>query len=72
MSEPPVILSTAEARKRFARYFGVKLAGLAALIGGVLAWRGGLPVLGTILVLVGAASVIVRPRWLGLASRRDR
>lgn len=71
-AEPP-ILSAATARKRFILYFALKLTGLGAMFGGVLLSRGGgLSAASVILLLVGAASLFVRPRMLGLTTRPER
>ncbi len=71
--EPPApILSAAEAKKRFGLYLVLKLAGLAALVGGVVLLRGGTTVIGGILLAVGGAALFVRPRHLGLTTRPER
>ncbi len=65
------IMDAATAKKRFALYFGVKLLGLAALFGGVFLGREGLNVAAVLLLLVGAGSLFVRPKMLGLTTRAD-
>lgn len=60
------ILTKAEARKRFFLYFGLKLIGLAALFGAVLGSRDGVGLLDGLLLVIGGASLFVRPRHLGL------
>jgi len=65
------ILSASEARKLFALYFGLKLLGLAAIFGGVFLSRGGATPVAVVLLLIGVASLFVRPRMLGLTSRRE-
>ncbi len=69
MSDGP-ILSAAEARKRFLLYLALKLLGLVALFSGVLLSRGGSPTIGVVLLLAGAACLFVRPKHLGLTTRR--
>ncbi len=72
MADETPILTAAEAKKRFFGYFALKLAGLAALIGGVLLSRGGVTAVSVVLLLIGAASLFVRPRLLGLTTKPDR
>lgn len=72
MADETPILTAAEAKKRFFSYFALKLAGLAALIGGVLLSRGGVTAVSVVLLLIGAASLFVRPRLLGLTTKPDR
>lgn len=64
------IMDVATAKRRFALYFGLKLLGLAALFGGVFLGREGLNVPAVALLLVGAASLFVRPKLLGLTGKR--
>ena len=64
------ILTRAEARKRFILFFGLKLVGLAALFGAVLGSRDGVGLLDGVLLAVGGASLLVRPKHLGLTGRR--
>jgi hypothetical protein len=65
---PPVILPPAEARKRFALYFAVKLLGFAALLGGVFLLSRGVTPIAVIIQLAGAASLFIRPKTLGLGT----
>jgi hypothetical protein len=65
------VMDAATAKKRFAIYFGIKLLGLAALFGGVFLGREGLNIVAVMLLLLGAASLFVRPRMLGLTTRAD-
>ena len=69
---PAPILSAAEARKRFFLYLVIKLAGLAALFGGVFLSRGGVTAISAILLVIGGAALFVRPRMLGLTTRPER
>jgi hypothetical protein len=67
---PPEILPEAVAKRRLLIYTLLRLAGLAALGVGVLAFGGGLVVaggkiVGGLLVVIGAASLFIRPRLLG-------
>lgn len=66
------LLSAAEARKRFLLYVLLKMAGLAALFGGVFLARAGLSALSVVLLVAGAASLFVRPKLLGLTTRPER
>lgn len=70
MVEP--VLSVAEAKKRYFLYLALKLAGLAALFGGVFLARGGVTPVSVVLLLAGAVSLFVRPRMLGLTTRPER
>ena len=63
---PGPILPAKAARQRFFLFFGLKLAGLAALAAGLFLAKDGITVPAALLVLVGAASIVVRPRHLGL------
>ncbi|MFZ4689138.1 MAG: hypothetical protein ACOYLS_07860 [Polymorphobacter sp.] len=75
MAEPdtaPLILSPAEAKKRFAAYLLLKLTGLAALFAGVYLSRTGINAPGVILLLLGAGSMFVRPRMIGLTTRPEK
>jgi hypothetical protein len=67
---PPVILPPAEAKKRFALYLAVKLLGYAALLGGVFLLSRGVTPIAVIVQLAGAASLLIRPKTLGLGSAR--
>jgi hypothetical protein len=70
---PGPILSPAAAKQRFFLYLGIKLLGLLAFFGGVFLSRDGAPVaLVAIALLVGAVSLFVRPRHLGLTTRPER
>jgi hypothetical protein len=69
------ILSVAEAKRRYLIYIAMKLVGLAALFGGVFLARGagtasamgGVSGGAIALLGVGAATLFVRPRMLGLS-----
>ncbi len=69
MSDDP-ILTRAEAQKRFFLYFAVKLVGLIALFAAVFVSRNGLTLLGGVLLAIGGAGLFVRPRHLGLTTRK--
>lgn len=69
--EPPVILPPAEAKRRFRLYLTVKLLGFAALLLGVFLLSRGVTPIAVIIQLAGAASLFIRPKTLGLATRRD-
>lgn len=66
------VMDVAAAKKRFALYFGLKMLGLAALFGGVFLGREGLEAPAVALLLLGAASLFVRPRMLGLTTPAER
>lgn len=61
---PPEIVPEATAKRRLAIYTGIRLAGLVALFGGVYLAQRGIGVVTILLVLVGAASLFVRPKFL--------
>lgn len=65
---PPVILPPEEAKRRFALYVAVKLLGFAALLGGVFLLSKGVTPIAVIIQLAGAASLLIRPRNLGLGT----
>ncbi len=65
----PVILPPAEAKKRFALYLALKFAGLACLFGGAFLGRGGATAVPILLLVLGAAALLVRPKHLGLTAR---
>lgn len=69
--EKPVILTVAEAKRRYLIYVAMKLAGLAALFGGVFLARGGITGGAIALMGVGLATVFVRPKAMGLSKRPD-
>jgi hypothetical protein len=64
------ILAPADAKKRFLLYFAVKMAGLAALFAGVFLGRDGVTLSAGLFLLAGAAALFVRPRHLGLTTKR--
>ncbi len=67
------VLSPGEAKKRFFLYLVLKLAGLGALFAGVLMTRGGgISIVSGALFAIGAASLFVRPKMLGLTTRPER
>jgi hypothetical protein len=66
---PPVILSPAEAKKRFALYLAVKLLGYAAMLGGVFLLSRGVTAIAVIIVIAGGTSLLIRPRNLGLTTK---
>ena len=69
---PGPILSVAEAKKRFFVYLVLKLSGLGAMFGGVFLSRGGVSAISVILLVVGAVTLFLRPRHLGLTTRAER
>ncbi|KAB7643862.1 hypothetical protein [Polymorphobacter fuscus] len=71
-AEPVVIMPVAEARRRYLLYVAMKLAGLAALFGGVFLVRGGHAAVGLPLMAVGAATMFIRPRMIGLTKGSRR
>ena len=62
------ILSVAEAKRRYILYIVMKLAGLAALFGGVFLARDGATAAGLVLLGIGGATLFVRPRAMGLTT----
>jgi hypothetical protein len=69
-SETPLILSPEEAKKRFLLYSLLKLGGLAALFGGVFLGQSGVTPVSVVLLLAGAGSLFIRPKMLGLTTKR--
>jgi hypothetical protein len=61
---PPEIIPEAIAKRRLATYTLLRLAGLFALFSGVWLAQHGIGVLPVLLVLVGGASLFVRPKLL--------
>lgn len=61
----PEILSEADAKRRLAIYTLIRLAGIAALLSGVLLAQDGVDVATVLLLIVGAASLFIRPKMLG-------
>lgn len=73
MTEPAgPILSAAEAKKRFYIYLAIKFTGLGLLIGGLFLARAGLNFGNGAMLLVGAASFFLKPKMLGLTTRREQ
>ncbi|WP_164155389.1 hypothetical protein [Sandarakinorhabdus rubra] len=68
MSEQP-ILSKAEARKRYLLYVGVRFFGLAVMVLGVWLSRTVGQAPGLAVVLLGGATLFIRPKHLGLTRR---
>jgi hypothetical protein len=62
---PPVIIPEATAKRRLAIYTLVRLLGFAALFAAVALGQGGVGVASVVLLLIGAASLFLRPRLLG-------
>ena len=67
-AEPAVIFSAAEARRRYLIYVAMKLAGLAALFGGVFLARSDVTPASLVLLGVGGATLFVRPKSIGLTT----
>ena len=67
--EPVVILSEAEAKRRYFIYMSMRLAALVVVFGGVYVARNGVTPLALVLIGVGIATLFVRPRMIGLATR---
>jgi hypothetical protein len=65
-TEPAAIMTRAEARRRFAMYFGIRLMGLALLLMGVFMLTREVRPMGIICVAAGALSLLIRPKNLGL------
>ena len=63
-------LSPAEAKQRFLLFVAVRLAGLAALGTGLFRAQHGLTIVSGLLIVVGMASLFLRPKLLGLLGRR--
>ncbi len=66
----PVILTAAEAKRRYLIYIAMKLAGLAALFGGVFLARDHVTGGAIALMGVGLSTLFVRPRMIGLTTKR--
>jgi hypothetical protein len=66
LPEPVEIMTPAEARRRFAMYFGIRLMGLALLLMGVFMLTREVKAMGIICVGAGALSLFIRPKNLGL------
>ncbi len=64
----PAPLDEATAKRRFLLFVLFKFGGLGALVAGVLLARGGSKFAGIALLVIGAASLFVRPRHLGLTA----
>jgi|GEM_PF-1711656 len=64
------IMPEAEAKKRFLIYLALKLSGLAALFGGVFLAREATSPLALALLIAGAVALFLRPKHLGLTTRR--
>jgi hypothetical protein len=67
MADPdptPEILPEATAKRRLLIYTLLRLVGLVALAVGVLRLSDGVDVVGVMLVVVGAASLFIRPKLL--------
>ena len=69
-TKPVVILPEAEAKRRYLIYMSMRLAGLALVFGGAYLARNGVTPLALVLIGVGIATLFVRPRMVGLATRR--
>jgi hypothetical protein len=63
---PEPILPPEEARRRFLVFTALRLVGIAILIGGMLLAREGLSIGSGALILIGVASLFLKPKWLGL------
>lgn len=64
-------LPPAEARRRYLRFVALRLLGLLVMIAGVWLGRTHGQALGLAVILLGGASLLVRPRHLGLTGKRD-
>ena len=62
-------LPAAQARKRYLIFLAVRLAGLAIMFGGVWLMRDVGQVPGLIAILIGGATLLIRPRHLGLTRK---
>ena len=65
---PATPLPAAEARKRYLVFLAVRLAGLAIMFGGAYLMQTS-RVPGLLLILIGGASLLIRPRHLGLTRK---
>lgn len=73
MTEPEApILSAAEAKKRFYLYLAAKFTGLGLLVGGLYWAQSGLNISNGAMLVIGAISLFVRPKWLGLTTRPEK
>lgn len=67
MTDPtvlPEIIPEATAKRRLLIYTVLRLIGLLALAGGILRVADRIDILGVLLVGIGAASLLIRPRLL--------
>ncbi len=66
---PPIILPPDVAKRRFTLYLVVKLGGLGLLFAGVALSRHGFTVVSAVVLLVGTATLFIRPHMLGLTKK---
>ena len=63
--KPAEILPEAVAKRRLLIYTLIRLTGIAFVFGGLILARGGIGIVSVLLMLVGAASLFIRPKILG-------
>ena len=61
---PPETISEATAKRRLLIYTVLRLVGLVALAAGILRMSDGVDIIGASLVVIGTASLFVRPKRL--------
>ncbi len=66
---PPAPLPPEVARRLYLRFLAVRLAGFAVMVGGVWLGRSHDQVAGLAVVLLGAATLLLRPKHLGITRR---
>jgi hypothetical protein len=62
-------LSKAEAKRRYLRFLAVRLAGIALMALGVWLGREQGQAIGLAVILLGGASLFIRPRHMGLTRK---
>lgn len=62
---PPEILPEAVAKRRLLIYTLIRLTGIAMVFGGLILAQGGIGIGSVLLMLVGGASLFIRPKMLG-------
>jgi hypothetical protein len=63
---PEPVLPPEEARRNFLVFTLIRLVGVGILIGGLFIAREGLGIGSGAMILVGVASLFLKPKWLGL------
>lgn len=64
---PPLVLDPATARRRFFVWIAIRLSGLAAMGVAAVLYRDGNLLAAGLLALAGGATLLLRPRHIGLS-----